>query len=114
MLTSAERQRCYRKAHPERTREKSWSEQGIVCTWAQYVAILHSQDYKCVGCGRTLVATNAELTAETCVARLDHDHKTGRVRCALCTHCNAGLGHIDDNPSVLRKLIALTQVKGGY
>ena len=42
---------------------------------------------------------------------LDHDHKTGLVRAALCQRCNRGLGHFDDSPRLLLRAVTYLKKK---
>mgnify|MGYP001598902286 CR=1 FL=1 len=42
-------------------------------------------------------------TTET--LRVDHDHKTGKVRGILCLHCNSGLGYFKDSQKLLKVAI---------
>ena len=46
----------------------------------------------CEICGDKLTDKNKHL---------DHNHKTGKYRGALCNYCNIGLGHFRDNPELL-------------
>lgn len=40
---------------------------------------------------------------------LDHDHETGKIRDFLCTNCNRGLGHFQDNKEILMAAIEYLQ-----
>jgi hypothetical protein len=42
------------------------------------------------------------ICRETKIDRIDHDHKTGKVRGLLCHCCNAALGLFRDLPDRLR------------
>lgn len=40
----------------------------------------------------------------------DHCHESGEFRGWLCIHCNLALGHVKDDPSLLRKLASYLEV----
>lgn len=66
--------------------------------------ILIIQNHKCAICGKSLIET------KRCT---DHDHKTDKVRGILCTKCNLGLGHFNDDLDLLKKVIIYIESKGG-
>ena len=62
-----------------------------------YHIMLAEQGGKCKICGAL-----SPQTAWGELFRVDHCHKTGRIRGLLCDGCNMGLGSFRDNPSALR------------
>ena len=69
-------------------------------TEATFLAELARQNYSCYGCLTPI---------DTQTACIDHCHTTDRVRGLLCGHCNWGLGHLQDAPAVLRRLMAYVE-----
>lgn len=49
-----------------------------------------------------LKAKGCQICGEPAFA-IDHCHKTGIVRGALCHRCNTGIGWMNDSPELLRK-----------
>lgn len=67
---------------------------------AQYERMLTEQDGRCAICGCE------ESTQHNGVFHVDHCHATGVVRGLLCRGCNHVLGHLKDDPNLLRNAIA--------
>jgi hypothetical protein len=44
---------------------------------------------------------------------VDHDHVTGRVRALLCNLCNAGIGHLRDDPQIMQAAIEYVRFHAG-
>jgi hypothetical protein len=62
------------------------------------IILLAKQNNQCGICHKHLLWPDKD----TC---LDHDHKTGKVRGILCSRCNRGLGHFQDNVESLRQAV---------
>jgi hypothetical protein len=70
-----------------------------------YDRILVAQNHVCAICHKPETKFDSR---QGVVRRLsvDHDHATGRVRGLLCHHCNNGIGHLREDPKLLRAAIA--------
>lgn len=51
--------------------------------------------------GLKATTTECVICGSTDPLVVDHDHKTGKIRGMLCGHCNRGLGHFRDDPTLL-------------
>ena len=67
-------------------------------TLDDYNMMLLEQNSRCHICGKHESDNGKRLA-------VDHNHTTGKVRRLLCHHCNAALGHVQENLEVLQKMI---------
>lgn len=81
--------RSWAAANPGKVRERSWRRQGIRLAWEEFLQMLAAQDHKCAICAGPLTPKSTHV---------DHCHRTGKVRGALCSRCNAGIGLLGDCP----------------
>jgi len=72
-------------------------------TLGEYDQMVAGQKNKCAICGQP-----EKRSIKGAIPRLgiDHDHKTGQIRELLCYACNLALGYVNDDPEILRKMIA--------
>jgi hypothetical protein len=68
-------------------------------TLEDYNKMFGEQNGCCAICGKHQQDLKASL-------HVDHNHTTGAVRGLLCHHCNVGLGHFEDNITLLSNAIA--------
>ena len=64
----------------------------------KYIEMLEAQNYRCAICGRHQEELDRRMS-------VDHDHDTGSIRELLCNSCNVGIGHLQDDPALIRKAI---------
>lgn len=74
-------------------------------TLEQFNEMYATQEGKCDICGDETPSN---------VIRVDHNHKTGKVRSLLCHQCNVGLGHFKESPELLTKAIAYLEEHSHY
>lgn len=86
----------YRETAIDRYREKRF---GL--TREDYDSLLKEQEGGCAICK----STNPKGRYKERFS-VDHCHETGQVRGLLCNTCNLGIGHMKDDPNLLRAAIA--------
>lgn len=62
-----------------------------------YKLMLDRQNNSCAICKKIFIPTSK--------AYIDHCHLSGRVRGILCMNCNIALGHVNDNVTIIQKMI---------
>lgn len=71
-------------------------------TEVEYELLLESQHGVCAACGKS---ETAKFRNSLAMLSVDHCHETGKARGLLCHRCNRVLGHIGEDPEVLRGLL---------
>lgn len=94
--------RAYRAKNREKMhalhRKNQLAKYGL--TPSDYDKMFESQGGRCAICRR--VETNRNRGRLTNL-RVDHNHKTGKVRALLCNDCNVSLGKMGESPERLRE-----------
>lgn len=94
------------KKNPEKVRDYR-NKRNFGLSWEQYQAMWAEQEGKCKVplCGRELLPTGQSSHS----VAVDHDHAikgVDGVRGLLCSKCNKGIGHFQDDPELLRSVAA--------
>ncbi len=110
--TNAQKQREWRKRHPERAKFfcdrwnkanpksrqlsnlKARIKRQYGITYEEYERRFEATNGKCEICEEALERGRGKHA-------LDHCHETGQLRGFLCSKCNMGLGFFRDNPELL-------------
>lgn len=100
-----ERNLAYRRANPRRHAGDNLKyKYGL--TVEQYESMVVAQGGVCAACGRPPSGSTKKL-------RVDHNHKTGKVRDLLCHNCNVSLGLLGEDIQIIRSLILYLWRHGG-
>ena len=70
---------------------------------------LHTYNEKLISQGCMCAICKVSLPMSGNFTHLDHDHKTGKLRSFLCTNCNRGLGHFQDNKEIIMSALKYLQ-----
>lgn len=71
----------------------------------QFIELWNKQNGKCAICNKNMtMPENKRRQIMSCVS-IDHNHKTNITRELLCSSCNKGIGHFDENIDILQQAI---------
>ncbi|HDZ13941.1 hypothetical protein LCGC14_0840310 [marine sediment metagenome] len=88
------------KAEQRRYRLKKY---GL--TMAAFDSLFRGQKGKCAICNLELVDENNKgRKVSNAYPRIDHCHKTGKIRGLLCNRCNVAMGAFDDDIKLIAKV----------
>jgi len=68
--------------------------------WEDYLILLETHNNVCGICKKPETSISRFGTPKRLT--IDHCHITGRIRGLLCDNCNRGIGHLQDNVSILQ------------
>ena len=95
----ADAKRALNKELPDQTKVRRGyhikSKYGL--SMESYESMLTEQADSCAIC--------KDSFTESKLPRVDHNHRTGRVRGLLCHSCNTAIGHLKDDPTILKAAI---------
>lgn len=96
-----------RRYNKEYGNEKSRNEKhGLL--FGQFEKMVKEQNYKCKICGCVMVLEAGKSNS----VKVDHKHKTGKVRGLLCNNCNLWLGACKENVCALARAIIYIKNEG--
>lgn len=75
-------------------------------TLEEYEQMIVEQSALCAICRTNAHKNNGSFN-------IDHDHKTGKVRGLLCSHCNFAVGLLKDDISVMNRMVEYVR-SGGW
>lgn len=81
-------------SHYREAKRDAYIKNRFGITLQEYTEKLKAQNFLCAIC-------EVKLPTSGYFTHLDHCHKSGKIRAFLCTNCNRGLGHFQDNKEFL-------------
>jgi hypothetical protein len=94
-------QKRYKQGKPSRDRLlPTFKQSRYGISPQKYAEMLASQKGVCAICEKPETRILRGVVQILCI---DHDHETGKVRELLCNACNAGIGLLKDNPTLMIK-----------